>query len=85
MINDLLDMEKISAGKMQFRFSRQSLSALLEQALESNRAYGARRGVTLVFAGELPDVRIWVDPQRLMQVLRICSQMRLNILLRIHP
>ncbi len=69
LINDLLDMEKIAAGKFHFDMRPHALMPLIEQALEANRAYGVERRVTLALTGEAPDTEVRVDSQRLMQVL----------------
>lgn len=69
LINDLLDMEKIAAGKLHFEMQVQPLMPLIEQALEANRAYGADRCVNLVLTGQATNALVWVDAQRLMQVL----------------
>lgn len=69
LINDLLDMEKIAAGKLHFEMQPQALIPLIEQALEANRAYGAERRVKLALTGAPPDAKVRVDSQRLMQVL----------------
>lgn len=69
LINDLLDIEKIAAGKLHFDMQLCSLSSLIEQALESNRHYGSDRNITLALAGNAPDVLVYVDQQRFMQVL----------------
>ena len=69
LINDLLDMEKITAGKMHFDLHVQALRPLISQALESNQAYGAARRVRLALSGEVPDVMVRVDAQRFMQVM----------------
>ncbi len=69
LINDLLDMEKIAAGKLHFEMRPQPLMPLIEQALEANRPYGIERQVTLVLNGEAAAAEVRVDSQRLMQVL----------------
>ena len=69
LINDLLDMEKIAAGKLHFEMLPQPLMPLISQALEANRSYGAARRVSLVLSGEASAAVVRVDSQRLMQVL----------------
>lgn len=69
LINDLLDMEKIAAGKMDFDIRRQPIGELVLQSLEANQAYGAQRQVTFSLAGEMPAVQVAVDGNRLIQVL----------------
>lgn len=70
LINDLLDMEKLVAGKMHFESRRQSLLPLLEQAIEGCRHYGSDRRVTVVLLSALfRDVTVLVDGQRLIQAL----------------
>jgi len=68
LINDLLDMEKLAEGKLSFDMQRHALKLLLEQALESNRTYGAERRVTLQLAAMAHDIYVNVDSLRLMQV-----------------
>ncbi|WP_312596970.1 hybrid sensor histidine kinase/response regulator [Stutzerimonas nitrititolerans] len=68
LINDLLDMEKIAAGKMSFDMHEHSLRQLLEEALASNQAFAAQLGVNCVLH-EAVDVQVWVDASRLQQVL----------------
>lgn len=68
LINDLLDMEKIAAGKMSFDMREQPLRFLLEEALASNQAFAIQLGVNCVLR-ETADVQVWVDALRLQQVL----------------
>ena len=68
LINDLLDMEKLSAGKMVFQLQRQPLRPLLEEALDSNRAYAERFAVSLQLSGNCT-AQVRVDRLRLQQVL----------------
>ncbi|MCQ4325624.1 hybrid sensor histidine kinase/response regulator [Stutzerimonas stutzeri] len=68
LINDLLDMEKIAAGKMTFELREHSLGRLLEEALASNQGFCEQHGVHCTL--EHPaDALVWVDGLRLQQVL----------------
>ncbi|MCQ4315652.1 response regulator [Stutzerimonas zhaodongensis] len=68
LINDLLDMEKITAGKMTFDMREHSLRRLLDEALISNQAFAAHYGVNCILR-EPANVNVWVDGLRLQQVL----------------
>ncbi|MBF0677065.1 CHASE domain-containing protein [Pseudomonas sp.] len=68
LINDLLDMEKIAAGKMSFDLREHALPRLLEEALASYQALATQLGVRCVLQ-EPPRVKVWVDALRLQQVL----------------
>lgn len=69
LINDLLDMEKIAAGKLHFDMQVQPLMPIVQQAVDSHRTYGTERRVALALKGEATDTELRVDSQRLMQVL----------------
>lgn len=71
LINDLLDIEKIAAGKLQLDMRAHGLQALLTQAVEVNKTFGANRGVmlTLDMEVQVSRVSVWTDAQRLQQVL----------------
>ena len=68
LINDLLDMEKLNAGKMLFDMCCQQLLPLLQEALDSNREYASRFAVTLRLEGA-HKLQVAVDRLRLQQVL----------------
>lgn len=73
LINDLLDMEKLIAGKMGFDFQRQPLAPIIEQSLEGNKAYADSFEVSLhlsVCADEQDvPLMVYVDAHRLQQVM----------------
>ncbi len=69
LINDLLDMEKLMAGKLDFDVRGQPLMPLIEGAIRDNQAYADRYGVRLHLAQGAGAVQVEVDTQRLQQVL----------------
>ncbi|MDH5750599.1 MAG: ATP-binding protein, partial [Rhodospirillales bacterium] len=69
LVNDILDMEKIESGKMEFSFDLVNISDLAKQAIESDRAYADELGVALVLTKEIQDGYVIGDPDRLSQVM----------------
>jgi PAS domain S-box-containing protein len=69
LINDLLDMEKLMAGKAHFEFQVQLLMPLVEQALESVKSYSDQFRVTYRIEERADGVQVRVDGNRLQQVL----------------
>ena len=69
LINDMLDIEKIEQGHMDFDLKPQALMPLLRQAVEANRGYGLPRGVSLKLIEIEPDLEIEVDVDRFIQVV----------------
>jgi signal transduction histidine kinase len=69
LIDSVLDIAKIEAGKLEFEFRQVDLVPLLEQAIKANESYGSQFGVRFRLETELSDVRVNVDPDRLIQVM----------------
>ncbi|WP_337879268.1 PAS domain S-box protein [Rheinheimera sp.] len=69
LINDLLDIEKIAAGKMQFEHKAELLLPLVHQALELNRMLAQEKQIRLEFAAGNSELRSVLDAKRFIQVL----------------
>lgn len=69
LVNDILDFEKVSSGKMQFDLQSHALEPLLEQALAAIRPYASQHHVTVVRGDMVGDQCIRVDAGRFQQVM----------------
>ena len=47
LVNSLLDLQKLEAGKMEFHFQSIELGAVLDETVTANRAYGDEFGVSI--------------------------------------
>ncbi|MES2902762.1 MAG: ATP-binding protein [Pseudomonadota bacterium] len=69
LINDILDIEKIEAGKMAFATQLLDLETLLERAIHDSSGLAAERSVVLTLAPVAEGSMIQADPDRMGQVL----------------
>lgn len=69
LINDLLDMEKLLAGKMSFDLQSHQVCDLLEQAVESNQSYADQYQVHLEMSDCEPGLSILTDATRFAQIM----------------
>ncbi len=69
LINDILDISKIEAGKMDFSLKPQPVSDLVRYAVEELRGFAMDRKVSVhnYVGGDIP--RVYADHDRLIQVL----------------
>jgi PAS domain S-box-containing protein len=69
LVNDLLDIEKLMAGKMAFRIEILSLADLLQQTLQENKSYADQYSVRLQLEPLLENFYVAVDGLRFQQIL----------------
>ena len=70
LIDDLLDLDKLSAGKLRIELEPHLLMPLIEDALQEHQAYADAYGVQTACSSPADDVFVHVDPQRFQQVMR---------------
>jgi signal transduction histidine kinase len=68
LINDLLDMEKLVAGKMDMQISRVDIVSLLNQSIADNTAYADKYEVTLQLQTSPEAAYVSGDAARIAQV-----------------
>ncbi|MBI3229360.1 MAG: PAS domain-containing sensor histidine kinase, partial [Burkholderiales bacterium] len=66
LVNDILDMEKLTSGRMQLNLLPLDMLSLAQQALDANAGYGQSLGVSFVLRGE--HAPVLADADRLMQI-----------------
>ncbi len=69
LINDILDVAKMEADKMQFHLRPLDVNSLVNQAVEANQGLARQYRVALVVEQALPDAKVIGDGDRLIQVL----------------
>ncbi|MBZ0335621.1 PAS domain S-box protein [Marinobacter sp. AL4B] len=68
LVNDLLDLNKLSANEMNLEIQRIEVAAILEQAIDQMKGYAIPYGVELRITGDTSG-HVNADPDRLLQVL----------------
>ena len=69
LINDILDLEKIEAGKMQINISPVPVAESLRQVIDANQTYAQKFGVRFVLQSAADGIEVMADPDRLQQVM----------------
>lgn len=69
LVNDILDMEKLISGKMNFNVSSFDLCQLVQQSLEANASYAAALEVRYQLIPHTSLTQVVADPERTTQVL----------------
>jgi signal transduction histidine kinase len=69
LIEELLDIEKLEAGKLHLELTAQPLRAIIEQALSANASYAHAHEVHFALSGNALDAWAVVDGKRVHQVM----------------
>ncbi len=69
LIDDLLDLQRLTLTRMRFVFSRQELTPLVEHAVEINRAYAQQYNVEFRLESMADSAVVRVDRDRFIQIM----------------
>jgi signal transduction histidine kinase/DNA-binding response OmpR family regulator/CHASE1-domain containing sensor protein len=69
LINDILDIEKIEVGKMEFNMEVLDLGQLMERIVAENQGFVSECNVNLKLKNFTPDARIFGDSDRITQAV----------------
>lgn len=69
LVNDILDLQRIEAGRMDFRFEPVAVAEIVETAAAANKGFADEHEVEIVVSEPLPDVQVNVDADRIGQVM----------------
>lgn len=69
LINDILDVEKMESGKMNFNMLPVDISKLVKESISANQMYGEKFGVKIALVETVSDVLVNVDSDRILQVM----------------
>jgi two-component system phosphate regulon sensor histidine kinase PhoR len=69
LVNDLLDMSRIEAGRLQLELTDVDMSALIAETLQSLEGLAGEKGVSVTYTSSDTPVMVRADRHRLQQVL----------------
>lgn len=69
LVNDILDMEKIAAGKMEYRLEPCEMIGRIKQVVENNYTYADKFNINFAYSHDLDEAICYVDKNRFDQAL----------------
>jgi PAS domain S-box-containing protein len=69
LINDILDVEKLDSGKIEYHFRETDLCKLIPDVIQANESYADKYKIQVI-TGNMPEVAlVKIDPDRVFQVI----------------
>lgn len=69
LVNDILDMQKVEAGKMEFSMQEWSLQQLLQESVDDIASYAESKNARVIIRDSAQTIRLLCDYDRIMQVM----------------
>ncbi len=69
LINDILDVEKIESGKINFQMMPVDIAKIVKESITANYMYGEKFGVKIALVESVSGIIVNVDFDRMMQVM----------------
>jgi PAS domain S-box-containing protein len=69
IINDIIDIEKIELGKMDFDIKPVSINELIDESINDSKPLAENFNIHLIKEGPLNNVNVMADPRRVIQIL----------------
>jgi PAS domain S-box-containing protein len=69
LVDSILDLERVEKGLHGFRHAAVGVHEFLERAIELNSGYALKYGIKLVLENAPREVYMWIDADRLLQVI----------------
>jgi PAS domain S-box-containing protein len=69
LINDILDVEKLDSGKIEYHYKETDLSKLIQDVIQANESYAEKYNIKVI-TGVMPETcLVKIDPDRIFQVI----------------
>ena len=69
IVNDLLDISKIEAGKMDFKFELTNIEPVIESVKNNLTEVAGEKQLTIIYSSDASNIEVYADSNRIEQVL----------------